>query len=252
MKLLSMSRDHWQCCVGGWLSLLCLTPLFAADPEPPREAIGSVLGKKIYRDDIKTGEQGPSLESELHRLFTRPVMQMYMQVHQKEVTPTPEELAAATAFFQREHAKRMEAEKPALLKEQAEIEAQLKSETLTKEARRKLTSRLQIIKLRMEPPGDQLAHFMLDGWKFQKHLYDNFGGGRILWQQAGQEAFDATQKWLQSQEKAGHFQITDAALRTQFYHYWTTQNHGAFLIDDKDRIREEFLEPAWLKPVAQP
>lgn len=247
-----MSRYHWQCCVGSWLSLVCLTPLFAAEPQPPREPIGSVLGKTVYRDDIKTREQGPSLESELHRLFTQPVMQKYVQEHQKEVTPSKEELAAATAFFQREHAKRMELEKPAILKEQAEIDARLKSETLTAEERKKLTSRQQILALRQKPPGEQLAHFILDSWKFQKHLYDSFGGGRILWQQAGQEAFDAMHKWLQSKEDAGDFQITDPELRQKFYHYWTTQNHGAFLTDNKDRIREEFLEPPWLKPVLQP
>jgi hypothetical protein len=85
---------------------------------------------------------------------------------------------------------------------------------------------------------------VLNHWKFQKHLYDSYGGGRILWQQAGQEAFDATRAWLETLEKQGEFTITDPALRKKFYEYWT-RDHGAFLTADPVRIRQEFLEPEW-------
>ena len=88
---------------------------------------------------------------------------------------------------------------------------------------------------------------MLNNWKFQRFLYDNFGGGRILWQQAGIEAFDAMHKWLLAQEKAGKFQVADAELRTTLFRYWTTQKHGSFLVTDKARIRSEFLEPEWAR-----
>jgi hypothetical protein len=87
---------------------------------------------------------------------------------------------------------------------------------------------------------------MLKHWKLQRHLYDEFGGGRILWQQAGIEAFDAMRGWLETEEKNGRFTISDPGLRTAFYEYWTTMNHGAFLTADKTRIRETFLEPEWL------
>ncbi len=100
---------------------------------------------------------------------------------------------------------------------------------------------------RQRPPGEVFAVFVLNNWKFQRHLYNEYGGGRILWQQAGLEAFDATHKWLKAQEKSGAFKITDPKLRSVFYKYWTTQNHGSFLIDDKELIRRKFLEPEWSK-----
>lgn len=92
--------------------------------------------------------------------------------------------------------------------------------------------------------------------KFQRHLYNKFGGGRVLFQQAGLEAFDAMHEWLKQEEKKGAFRIDDERLRKLFYAYWTTMNHGAFLTSDQERIRE-FLIPPWLpvtetQPASQP
>jgi hypothetical protein len=81
-------------------------------------------------------------------------------------------------------------------------------------------------------------------------LYVRYGGGRILWQQAGIEAFDAFRTWLDAREKQGDFKFTDRRLRSIYYEYWTTMNHGAFLTDDKERIRREFLEPEWMPNAA--
>ena len=92
--------------------------------------------------------------------------------------------------------------------------------------------------------GD-IASWFLKQWKAQRYLYIHYGGGRILWQQAGLEAFDATLKWLKEEERAGHFFMRDAALRDDFYFYWIGMNHGSFLIDDRVRIKEEFLAPEW-------
>jgi hypothetical protein len=44
---------------------------------------------------------------------------------------------------------------------------------------------------RLRPPERSFAEFMLGHWKFQRHLYDKFDGGRILFRQARLEAFDA-------------------------------------------------------------
>ena len=105
----------------------------------------------------------------------------------------------------------------------------------------------QTVDVQLNPPGEFFAVWTMKSWKFQRHLHVEYGGGRILWQQAGLEAFDATRKWLESLEKAGKFKITDPKLRSMLYEYWTTQNHGAFLIDDEERIRREFLVPEWLE-----
>lgn len=89
------------------------------------------------------------------------------------------------------------------------------------------------------------ARFLLSNWKLQKHFYDNYGGGRILWQRMGQEAFDATKAWLEAREKAGDFKVTDPQLKETMLLYWN-KSHGPFLTADKERIRKEFLEPEWL------
>ncbi|MEM8865003.1 MAG: hypothetical protein AAGF31_05600, partial [Planctomycetota bacterium] len=83
-------------------------------------------------------------------------------------------------------------------------------------------------------------------WKLQRHLYQRFGGGRVLWQQAGIEAFDATRKWIESAETAGDFAVTGRQLRDALYHYWTMQNYGAFLTDDPQRVRDSLTAPPWL------
>ena len=64
----------------------------------PREQIGEVLGKPVYRDQIQSGKDD-SLASELHRLFTEPVMQKYQQEHRAEITPTEADISAAAAYF---------------------------------------------------------------------------------------------------------------------------------------------------------
>jgi hypothetical protein len=92
--------------------------------------------------------------------------------------------------------------------------------------------------------------FVLSNWKFQKHLYDRFGGGQILFQQAGTEAFDAMHKWLLAQEAAGKFKVADPQSRELLFRYWTAQDHGAFLSKDQEAIRE-FLQPEWTQAPAE-
>jgi hypothetical protein len=251
-----------------------------------REQIGEVLGKPVYRDEIRTGKN-INLDDELHRLFAAPVMQKYCQQHKAEITPTEAEISAAAAYFdkrdpeerkneepawrrrlktvkeqlsrhkltkeerQRLNIERIVAEtqlkdeEPKLRRELTSIKEQLTHSKLTKEERQELDSQRIMIETLLQPPGRDLAHFIVDNWKLQLHLYKRFGGGRLLWQQAGTEAFDAMLNWLETHERQGSFKITDPKLRDEFYRYWH-RSHRPFMIEDKDRIREEFLEPEWV------
>jgi hypothetical protein len=215
----------------------------AAEPaKEKREQIGEVLKKPVYRDAICKNQP---LADELHRLFTQPVMTIYRQKHHPELTPSRADIDAATAYFDEKHRERIKDMAPALRDELKAVEAQLALDDLPEEKQRELKVKKLTLEAQLTPPGRPFAEFMLNNWKFQRHLYDKFGGGRILWQQAGIEAFDAMRTWLETQEKNGEFKISDPALRATFYRYWTTQKHGAFLTSDKDRIREEFLAPEW-------
>ena len=91
-------------------------------------------------------------------------------------------------------------------------------------------------------------------WKFQRHVYEMFGRGRLLgrgslrplWE-SNIEAYDVMRKWCQAQEKQGAFRITDAELRRALHQKWEGQPAEAFLTEEKnkERIRNEFLEPRW-------
>ncbi len=209
-----------------------------------REQIGESLGKPVYRDQIRT--KGFTLRDELHRLFTEPASEKYRKEHEKEITPTKEEIASVAKHLNILHAKQLEEEGGDLQSELKELKKSLANKEFSEGKKEKLELRIAYLESRLNPPGEQLATFLLMNWKFQRHLYDKFGGGRILWQQAGQEAFDAMHKWLTSMEEAGNFKISDPKLRETFYEYWTTMKHGAFLTADKERIQREFLEPEWI------
>lgn len=214
-------------------------------PGGKREPIGEVLGQPVFRDSIRAG-MGFPVRDELHRLFTTPILEKYRKEHQAEIEPTEGEIVAVAAFFDRKHRERLGDSEAGLRNDLGAVEKQLKQEGLAKEKRRQLELEKLSLQARLNPPGRPFAMFMLGNWKFQKHLHDHFGGGRILWQQGGIEAFDAYLKWLQSREKAGDFIITDSVLRDKYYEYWTKTNHGAFLTGDKERIKRELLEPEWM------
>ncbi|MEO8364675.1 MAG: hypothetical protein ABI538_00570 [Pseudoxanthomonas sp.] len=67
--------------------------------------------------------------------------------------------------------------------------------------------------------------------KAMKLPYDQYGGGRLLYQQAGTESFDATRRLLEQHESEGVFAITDPGADTLAYDYWT-RDHGPMLVTD--------------------
>ncbi|MBW3596367.1 MAG: hypothetical protein KY475_03720 [Planctomycetes bacterium] len=210
--------------------------LHAQETGEPREQIGVVLGKPIYRDQI----DGKSL----HALMLRPVLEKYRQAHQDEIKPTEEEIATAIEYFREQHEERLQEREPELRRRLEAVQDELARSDLSRDERKELGREKDRLERDLRPPGRSFALFILDNWKFQRHLYDHYGGGRILWQQAGIEAFDAMHNWLEDQEAKGEFKIADPKLRQKFYHYWT-RDHGAFLTSDEERIRNEFLAPGW-------
>ncbi|MGI9475004.1 MAG: glycoside hydrolase family 71/99-like protein [Rubripirellula sp.] len=203
------------------------------------EPIGTLLGKPVTRTQL----EGTTVGS----LFLAPLLKAYRESHREETEPTPTELAIATSHFRSRHHERMESEGEPLRKELSEIKSRMDATDLGASEQKELTIRMIGLEARLQPPGSSFASFMLNNWKFQKHLHDNFGGGRVLWQQAGIEAFDAMHRWILEQERQGNFSIADPELRRKLYHYWAKQNHGSFLIEDPDRIDAVFLNPAWLR-----
>lgn len=234
--------------------LLVIQHSAAADEiEPKNDKVGEVFGKAVYRGELSEDVKG---KNKLHELFLIPVLNHYKADHKKEIEPTKEELANATVVFDRQHKKLEKESEPRQRAKLKKVEDQLAKEGLSASERAELLKEKEsweaVLKLNKEPLVPQFASFMLTHWKFEKHLYDNFGGGRLLWQQGGVEAFDAMRKFLETREKAGDFKITDKDVRDKFYEYWTRQEKSAFLIEDPQLIKKEFLEPEWTrKPSAE-
>lgn len=65
--------------------------------------------------------------------------------------------------------------------------------------------------------------------KAQRCTYQQYGQGRLLFQQAGEEAFDATYRLILALEKKGQFKFANPADRTLALAYWTTDQHGVYL-----------------------
>ena len=210
----------------------------------PREQIGESLGKPVYRDEIRTGKN-VTLSGELHRLFTVAAGEEYRSQHEGEITPTPTEISAAMKFYDAKHAERMKEQEPGLLDKLKEIDSQLKQAGLNDDERGKLLNVKQLLERQRLPPGESFAVFVMKNWKIQQHLYKKYGGGRLLFQQAGVEAFDATRKWLESLEAAGKFKITDPKLRASLYEYWA-RDQGPWIIKEEKDI-QEFVEPMFLR-----
>lgn len=79
---------------------------------------------------------------------------------------------------------------------------------------------------------DMFVQMMGGNAKAQRHIYQHFGQGRVLFQQGGMEAFDATYRLIQTLEKDGAFKFANPADRTLALSYWTTDKHGAYLQPD--------------------
>lgn len=94
---------------------------------------------------------------------------------------------------------------------------------------------------------EKVARMIIKPWKLQIKLYEQYGGGRILWQQAGFEAFDAMRQFLEEQKKLGRLEITDPQLQETFSNYWSEPGHANFLKSDPETAKQ-FLHPAWRRP----
>jgi hypothetical protein len=78
----------------------------------------------------------------------------------------------------------------------------------------------------------QIATAFVAGPKKQRFLQRRFGGERVLWQQFGVEAFDATYRLILSLEQEGRIVFATPADRALALDYWT-RDQGAWLSDYK-------------------
>jgi len=226
--------------------LVLATPLYAAENQ--REKIGEVLGNPVYRDQIDEKED---LYGQLHNIFRTPFQKKYLEAHKNEMEVKDWEIDSVVRYFEKKHnedLKKKDSElnqQLALTKKQvAEVEKKLTNKDLSAGDRETLAMEKNFWEAMLKPPGKDFAKYLLSSWKYYRLLYDNFGGGRIIWEQEGLVAYDAMLKWLKHQEKQGDFKITDPKLHEAFYSYWKDNENSRFFLDKK-RIQIEFLHPPW-------
>ncbi|WP_298863084.1 hypothetical protein [uncultured Gimesia sp.] len=250
MFVLKRCRSAWI--LSGLLSLILISPLNAQKPKTPaREQIGEVFGKPVYRDEIPTGTN-QELHDKLQWLFWNPVFDRYYLKHKSKFDLTKKEVASATAYFTKvdDYIKGEALLFRAKLKS---IDDQLKQPGITVDVKRRFEKKKR--KIQLEYKQDSMMSCQLEVIEienFERHLYKNYGGGRIRYQMMGSTAFDATHKWLEDQEKKGHFKITDPKSRTAFYLHWTDKVDIGIIENDKEDIQQWLLRPSWApKPVPE-
>lgn len=233
----------------GLMLLLLISPLSAQKKEaPPREQIGQVLGKPVYRDEIPAGTDR-KLRSKLRGLFYTPVFEKYYKNNKTRFELTKQEIVSATAYFSEDED--VTSQESRYRKQIKEIDSQLNCPGIAADEKRRLEQKR--LKIQLEYKQDSLISLLLSVAEydnFERHLYKKYGGGRIRFTLMGTQAFDATHQWLEDQEEKGEFKIIDPELRTAFYHHWTDAVKQDGISNDKEVIREWLLKPDWAPKAA--
>ena len=182
----------------GWLVVLLLVA--GTGFAQPRKQVGQVKGQAVYADQI-VGKTAQERAEAARNLFMRPIVQGWARQH-------------AAQF-------KLSAEETTRLADDIRAYAACSGNGYTL------------------PENPAMRDKVLQGLggniKLQKALYDAFGGGRVLFQQGGVEAFDATRKLLEQKEAAGEFAITDPQVRQLAYAYWT-RDHGAMMLSEPGQV----------------
>lgn len=153
----------------------------SASPSP---VIGQVGGRAVRADQL-SGKTPQARARRLGALFVQPALQAYLETHRAEWAPAP---ADVDRFLK-------------VQRERVRCGA-IEPDTIPPEQER------------------EFAQIMTAQLKLQRFIHQRHGGGRILFQQTGYEAYDATRRLLLELEQRGAFRIDDAALREQALGYW--------------------------------
>lgn len=230
-----------------WLITLVQLGSLGFSQESMREQVGELNGKPIYRDELGNGE-ADKVGQELLRRIANDLFERFEKENAKELEVTEAEIEQMMTYFEEKRAQEISQTGAAIRKDIEEISVRLQKLQADSPERATLEKKRADLEADLLKPAidKATARFIISNWKRQRVLYKKYKGGRLLWQQLGIEAYDATRVYFETEEKAGRFKILDPKLRDEFYFYWTKQKHGPFLIDDPERIRTEFLEPEWL------
>jgi hypothetical protein len=89
-----------------------------------------------------------------------------------------------------------------------------------------------------------MARGIIQHWKINKALYDEYGG-RIIYQQLGPEPLDAYRQFLRACEADGAFTIRDQATETSFWRDFTDDSIHDFMAPGSDDEARAYRVPPW-------
>lgn len=218
----------------------------STQPLDAREVIGTVVSSPVYRDQV-SGVEKVDLHTELCHLFLEPLVRQYRKENQSETEPTLTEFSLFVAHLKRQHEKEIAAEKNKITQRMTEVLGALQGEDLPEGKREDLVGELYYLRTTLTPPGLDYAMFVLPHWTLHRHLYLNYGRGRLVWSAQGLESYDALYNWLREQEERGLLSIIDKDVRASFFTYWINGVENDELINDAARIENLFLTPDWMQ-----
>ena len=190
------------------LSLLLLA--FLSQSQAVDKQIGQVGGRPVYESEVK-GASEQEREQSLREIFIGPAMKSYMEPYKSQWELTDQDIEALARAYRESLECNPDAPKPNL------------------------------------PDFDRFfAKFIGTNVKIQRFIYMRNGHGRILFQQAGPEAFDATRNLLLQLEKEGKFLISDPILREKTLKYWLS-DHQSGLLDDPGPDKAFALDQTFTK-----
>jgi hypothetical protein len=96
-----------------------------------------------------------------------------------------------------------------------------------------------------------MARDWVTRWKVNNSLFEKCGG-RVMFQQAGMEPYDAYRQFLTDQEKAGAFKILDEELREEYWAEWPEDPPGpkAF-VSEGEQAKSAISKRWWVEGVKE-
>lgn len=187
---------------------------------PERVRIGSSLGADVYRDELSE----PPTAQDILRLFISKPMTSFYHEHASECDMTDAEIQKAIEWEAAEAEKKggdtlarwqqKTAELARTMPQRcAELRAAIDDPTTPKELQTRCQQNLRLVQLELTHPHATEAYLFHQNTKYERYLYDKFGGGRIDFDMRGVVAMEARNALDEFLEKQGRFEITDPELR---------------------------------------
>lgn len=209
-----------------------------------REKIGELLGQSVYRDQLES-TSSPWLPAKLIHIFVSPLIESYSRENEKDFAMSQQELEKALAYFRADHENKLGKNREELVNKLKEVTYKLENLKLSAENRSKLEAERNSIEFQLTAPNEVDVKSIVSYWKFQRHVYDHFGGGRLRWSKPVTVAYDATYRWLQEQEKQGKFKIYDPEIRNMLYANWTDRAFSNIMDPMDKEDLDLFFQPPW-------